>query len=58
MGKTSSLIFHIIPFNYCRHALTKLQEITLGKINAAKGVAHKVTSVAEVQEIIKTMEVG
>ena len=21
MGKTSSLIFHIIPFNYCRHAL-------------------------------------
>jgi len=36
--------------------LTKLQEVTLGKINAAKGAAHKVTSVADVQAIIKNLE--
>jgi hypothetical protein len=36
--------------------LTKLQEITIRKINDAKGQAHKVTSVTEVQAIIKTME--
>ena len=35
--------------------LTKLQESTLQKINAAKGNAFKVTSVDEVKEIIKNL---
>jgi len=33
--------------------LTKLQESTLQKINAAKGCAYKVTSLLEVKEIIE-----
>ena len=33
--------------------LTKLQEITLQRINAANGKAYKVTSLEEVKEIIK-----
>ena len=37
--------------------LTKLQEITITKIKAAKGEAHKVTSVKEVQSILETLEV-
>jgi hypothetical protein len=37
--------------------LTKLQEITLGKINAAKGHAFKVTSVEEVQEVLRNIPV-
>lgn len=36
--------------------LTKLQEITLGKINAAGGHAYKVTSVAEVKVILDELE--
>ena len=36
--------------------LTKLQEATIKKINTAKGRAHKVTSVADVQSILKTLE--
>jgi len=36
--------------------LTKLQESTLSRIKAAKGTAFKVTSVSEVQEIIKNTE--
>jgi hypothetical protein len=35
--------------------LTKLQESTLTKINAAKGIAHKVSSLQEVEEIIKNL---
>jgi len=35
--------------------LTKLQEITITKIKAAKGEAHKVTSVEEVKEILKNL---
>lgn len=35
--------------------LTKLQESTLQKIKAAKGCAFKVTSVDEVNAIIKTL---
>ena len=37
--------------------LTKLQEITIAKIKAAKGEAYKVTSVKEVQSILETLEV-
>ncbi len=37
--------------------LTKLQEITMQKINEAQGRAFKVTSVAEVAAILKQMEV-
>lgn len=36
--------------------LTKLQEITIQRINAAKGQAFKVTSAAEVARIIKNLE--
>jgi len=35
--------------------LTKLQESTITKIKAAKGEAHKVTSVQEVKEIIENI---
>jgi hypothetical protein len=35
--------------------LTKLQEITLNKINASKGYAYKVTSLQEVKEILKNL---
>jgi len=35
--------------------LTKLQEITIQKINAAKGNAYKVTSLQEVREIIRNL---
>ncbi|MCL1857676.1 MAG: VRR-NUC domain-containing protein [Oscillospiraceae bacterium] len=35
--------------------LTKLQEITIQKINAAKGKAYKVTSLQEVREIIQNL---
>ena len=38
--------------------LTKLQEITLERIRAALGEAHKVTSVAEVRAIIERLEDG
>ena len=34
----------------------KLQEITLERIRAAGGIAHMVTSVAEVRDIIREME--
>ena len=37
--------------------LTKLQEITITKIKAAKGEAYKVTSVKEVQSILESLEV-
>ena len=37
--------------------LTKLQEVMLKKINAAKGNAYKVTSVNEVQAILENLEV-
>jgi len=37
--------------------LTKLQEITITKIKAAKGKAYKVTSVKDVQSILETLEV-
>ena len=37
--------------------LTKLQEVTLRRINDAKGKAHKVTSVEEVKQILSTLEV-
>ena len=37
--------------------LSKLQEITITKIKAAKGEAFKVTSVKEVKEILKTLDV-
>lgn len=37
--------------------LTKLQEITIRKINDAKGKAYKVTSVEEVQTILTSLEV-
>lgn len=37
--------------------LTKLQEITLKKINAAKGNACKVTSVEDVKTILASLEV-
>lgn len=37
--------------------LTKLQEITIQKIKAAKGKAYKVTSVEEVKVILETLEV-
>lgn len=33
--------------------LTRLQELTLTKIHAAGGIAYKVTSVAEVEKIVK-----
>jgi len=36
--------------------LTKLQEITITKIKAAKGEAFKVTSVDEVREIIQNLK--
>lgn len=36
--------------------LTKLQEITIRKIQNAKGQAFKVTSAAEVANILKTLE--
>jgi len=35
--------------------LTKLQETTLQKIQRAKGIAHKVTSLQEVKEIIQNL---
>ena len=35
--------------------LTKLQEITIQKINAANGNAYKVTSLQEVKEIIQNL---
>jgi len=35
--------------------LTKLQEITIQKINAANGKAYKVTSLQEVKEIIQNL---
>jgi len=37
--------------------LTKLQEITLTKIKAAKGEAFKVTSVEDVKSILDSLEV-
>jgi len=37
--------------------LTKLQEITIQKIKAAKGEAYKVTSVEDVKSILETLEV-
>ena len=37
--------------------LSKLQEITIAKIKAAKGEAYKVTSVEEVRKILETLEV-
>lgn len=37
--------------------LTKLQEITIQKIRSAKGQAFKVTSAAEVDAILKELEV-
>ena len=37
--------------------LTKLQEITIQKIKAAKGEAYKVTSVGDVKEILDSLEV-
>ena len=33
--------------------LTRLQEVTLGRIQAANGCAHKVSSVAEVRQILR-----
>lgn len=36
--------------------LTKLQEITIQRINEAKGCAYKVTSVGEVREILERLE--
>jgi len=36
--------------------LTKLQEITIGKINTAGGIAVKVTSVEEVKNVIKKIQ--
>lgn len=33
--------------------LSKLQEVTLGRIHAANGCAHKVSSVAEVRQILR-----
>lgn len=36
--------------------LTKLQEITIQRIQRAKGEAYKVTSLSEVQSILKLME--
>jgi hypothetical protein len=36
--------------------LSKLQEITIAKIQEAKGQAFKVTSVGEVRNIIETLE--
>ncbi|GHU58889.1 hypothetical protein FACS1894133_4520 [Clostridia bacterium] len=38
--------------------LTKLQEITILKINAAKGKAYKVTTLQEVREIIQNLNGG
>ena len=35
--------------------LTKLQEITIKRINAAQGNAYKVTSLQEVREIIQNL---
>ena len=37
--------------------LTKLQEVTITKIRAAKGEAYKVTSIEDVQSILETLEV-
>ena len=37
--------------------LTRLQEITLERIRAAWGEAHMVTSVAEVKQILNSLEV-
>lgn len=37
--------------------LTKLQEITITKIKAAKGEAYKVTSVEDVKSILDSLEV-
>ena len=36
--------------------LTRLQEITIEKIRAAGGCAHKVTSAADVARILKELE--
>jgi len=36
--------------------LTKLQEVTISKIQKAKGEAHKVTSVEEVIQILSRLE--
>ena len=36
--------------------LTKLQEITIQRINDAKGKAYKVTSVSEVKKILENLE--
>ncbi|MEI6132418.1 MAG: VRR-NUC domain-containing protein [Bacillota bacterium] len=36
--------------------LTKLQEITIQRINEAKGKAYKVTSVSEVKKILENLE--
>jgi hypothetical protein len=38
--------------------LTKLQEMTLRKINGAGGIAYKVTSPDEVREIIENLDSG
>ena len=37
--------------------LSKLQEVTIAKIKAAKGEAFQVTSVEEVKKILETLEV-
>ncbi|MDL2317712.1 VRR-NUC domain-containing protein [Eubacteriales bacterium OttesenSCG-928-A19] len=37
--------------------LTKLQEVMIRRIREARGEAHKVTSVEEVQHILSTLEV-
>lgn len=37
--------------------LTKLQDITIQKIKAAKGEAHKVSSVEDVKAILEALEV-
>jgi hypothetical protein len=37
--------------------LSKLQEITITKIKAAKGEAFKVTSIEEIQKILEALEV-
>ena len=36
--------------------LTKIQEITIQRINEAKGKAYKVTSVSEVKKILENLE--
>ena len=37
--------------------LSKLQEITMQKIKNAKGIAHKVTSLAEFKEILDNLDI-